>query len=88
MNWFYIFLTSCNIFENIGITIKIISLTKSIENNGARTLRTVEFLLHCKITVILIQMIYHFIDIHLEDRSVCDLFIDPPTQRILYGSEN
>lgn len=79
---------SCNIFENIGIAIKIISLTKSTENNGARTLRTVEFLLHWKITVILIQMIYHFIDIHLEDRSVCDLLIDPPTQRILYGSEN
>lgn len=70
------------------IAIKIISLTKSTENNGACKLKTVEFLLHWKITVILIQMIYHFIDIHLEDRSVCDLFIGPPTQCILYDSEN
>ena len=37
--------------------------------------RTVEFLLRQKITVILIQMIYHFIDIRLEDRSACDLLV-------------
>lgn len=39
----------------------------------AHTSRTVEFLLRQKITVILIQMIYHFIDIRLEDRSARDL---------------
>jgi len=50
--------------------------------------RTVEFLLRQKITVILIQMIYHFIDIRLEDRSACDLLVGSPTHRILYDPEN
>jgi len=33
-------------------------------------------------------MIYHFIDIRLEDRSACDLLVGSLTQCILYGSEN